>query len=219
MRRRTFLGAIGATGIGAFAGCSALENESNTPSEQDDRLEQPDPPQNQITQPRPEVVEHLSPTVELDTSTNPIPDRYSATIENTGHRGNIAVALFWQLSETDVTPQSADTDPVSGPWRREEMKEIFVEAEDERLVEFVASEPEEAIDHSFYAEPATYGGRVQNLGGFGDITITLYEEPIEENPIKRGNKTIYFQSGQSEDVFFNTILDFGGRWYLETSTI
>jgi len=183
MRRRAFLGAVGCTGA-ALAGCLDSDDEPGETSNQadgDNPVGIPedgpgDPPDDGVVDsdllPNPEVVESLSPEVEVED--NPLLDT-SVDVTDTGYSGRIAVALFWQLLPTEDTPQSVNIDPLSGPWRREKLREMFVEQGERQMVHFDATPPEDAIQPYFYAEPATYGGRISNKGGSGDVTVSLCE--------------------------------------------
>ncbi|MDL0135153.1 hypothetical protein PNQ27_14780, partial [Halobacterium salinarum] len=103
---------------------------------------------------------------------NPSTGTFTATIQNTGQSGNIAVALFWQTQESGMEPESVDS-LATGDYKREQQKEIFFNSNERRSVEFTSKPPDDAIGYYFLAQPATYGANIRNTGAGGRVTVTM----------------------------------------------
>ena len=194
-----------------------LEPSAETPSEADQHKtnvgeildEAPDP----------ELVETIYPAVQIVSTDNPFSRTHNVTIQNTGDDGNIAIALFWQMSENPSTPppESLHVISLDGPYRRAKEKQVFFNADERRTVEFSALPPSGSVGYYFFAEPATYGGFLRNNGSAGRIKVTLYGRGGLQSDTILGEKTIYIGENERKRVVFNQTLGISDEWYLDFS--
>jgi len=208
----TVVGLAGCTDI-IEQGDSTQDNEDSTESNgglDTDSLST----EEDVNIPFPEAREEIHTSGQLVEVNSPVSQTYTATIENTGVSGNIAVALIWQLREgfevpDNVEPEQQTAEDVFG-WEHERTEQMYFDTGERRPVEFTVSPPEETHAYVFVTNPATYGARIQNLRDPGDVSVTLrYDRGHEEfstEVIER--KEVFIGAQETDEVLFNVILSY-----------
>jgi len=191
MNRRQFLQFSSASTVPFLAGCSGLTESG----------------------PSVEVLELIQSEVQFVSSDDPERDRFTATIQNTGHSGTIAIALFWQTAESAQEPDSVNSFNVEG-FENERKKELYFDANERRKIEFTASPPDDAIGYYFLAEPAAYGANIRNTGGNGRVTVTLDYQSAIGLPSEE-QETVYFDSDETKEVLFNAVVASNSEWEVQ----
>jgi len=222
MRRRAFV-ATTPSSIVTLGGCSDLETESGESAryfstvppdqERSQNIRQADDESktDQISEgPNPTIQDLINCEPRMVSVDKPEERTYIGTIQNTGHSGQIAIALFWLTSEDADPPPSVDTDQivssVQKDWIAEDKKELFFEADERRTVEFTATPPRSYNRYLIRTESASYGAVVTNDGSAGEVTTTLRERSeLYENRILE-RKSVFLAEDSEREILFNTIL-------------
>lgn len=223
MNRRQLLQSTAASSIALFAGCSAFENledaaESGT---QQSNLDTQSPEDEQSLpedlNPSVEVLELVQSESQLVSLDNPSTGTFTATIQNTGQSGNIAVALFWQTQESGMEPESVDS-LATGAYKREQQKEIFFNSNERRSVEFTSKPPDDAIGYYFLAQPATYGANIRNTGAGGRVTVTMNFKGSILGSDATEEQTVYIDGSSTKEVLFNVTIKPNTEWEIEATS-
>jgi hypothetical protein len=185
MKRRQFIHSAAISSTVVLAGCST-ENLTET-------------------EPSLEVLELIQSESQLVSTDELSEDTFIATIQNTGVSGSIAVALFWQTSNSGEKPEVISNLVAEG-YPRERVKENFFNSGERRTVEFIATPPESAIGYYFLTQPATYGANIQNTGSGGRATVTMTFNDSSINIENTKEQTVYIDSNSTEEVLFNATL-------------
>ena len=199
MRRRALLAAVGAAGASSLAGCSAMLEELGD-------------------SPALEVRELIQSNAQLICSEQPRDRVHTITIQNIEDAGNIGVALFWQTQRNVEKPESVKSGPTLFGWEREQLQEIYFEANERRTVEFTATPPDNLIRPLFFAESLMYGARIHNSGAGGQVSVTLQYENQQASDGASGlpmERSVFIGADSTEEVRFNTTIPENRRWEIE----
>lgn len=195
--RRNFLTVAGGITTTFLAGCSG----SDSPVSGDPSFK---------------VRELLQSDAEL-VSTDNKENSFSATIQNTGNSGRIAVALFWETEESEIKPDSVQSGTVESP--RERINEVYFNADERRTIEFTAQPPDEATGYQFLAQAATYGANIQNTGEEGRAAVEfIFKQPmfgIEGTQ----EDTLYIESETTRKIEFNQVIEPNSNWNIEVRPV
>lgn len=151
MRRRKFIGAVGAASSIGLAGCLGDEPELRIPEFRQPAIE----PQQQHV----EVLNGL----------------YSYTIMNEGDDGNIRSELFF--FEDSSTPDPTDSALYGGDEHPgitfDSSTEFFLASGETHTIEMEARELQDEEEVGIVSFPATRGAVIDNTGGSGEIEVHL----------------------------------------------
>ena len=142
---------------------------------------------------------------------------FSATIQNTGNSGRIAVALFWQTKESAAEPNGVTSGTDGFP--RERINEVYFDADERRTVELTAQPPDDAIGYQFLAQAATYGANIQNTGGKGRAAVEFtYNEPMIGIETTEED-TLYIESDATKKIEFDQVIETNSQWNIEVQPV
>ncbi|GAA3879905.1 hypothetical protein [Haloarcula argentinensis] len=194
--RRNFLAVTGGITTTFVAGCSGLGSSAEDPSFEVRELLQSD-----------------AALVSIDNNGN----SFSATIQNTGNSGQIAVALFWQMEESAIEPEGV-TSGTDG-FLRERINKVYFDADERRTVELTAQPPDDAIGYQFLAQAATYGANIQNTGGKGRAAVEFtYNEPMIGIETTEED-TLYIESEATKNIEFDQVIETNSQWNIEVQPV
>lgn len=229
--RRNFLRAAAAATTPLLGGCAALDDIASEAADDRETTRSADlafsttqesgadrTTLERLSFPDPEVLELVNAEGKPVEADNPSSDTFTFTVQNTGHAGNLAIALFWQTSESGVEPRTVASLGTEG-YRKERTNELYFDAGERRTVEFGATPPDGAVGYHFLTQPATYGANVRNAGSDGRITVTMnYVDPLLGTSTS-DEDTVYVEAGATKTVLFDTIIKPRTEWEIQASSV
>lgn len=211
-QRRHFC-AIAVGVMTSLSGCGAVADVIDEAEDVDEEIT-PTPTESGASEienffPDPEVEELISPESQLVSVDQPDQTTFTVTAQNTGHDGNIAVALFWKMEEDANTPDSVGL--LHEGYQRERLQELYFNSGERRTVELTASAPDDAIGFHFVIQPATHGAVITNQGeeGIVDVEHTYTGVSGLERVMEKEEQ---IDAEETKDVVFNSITDPDTEW-------
>lgn len=212
MNRRTFLGTTGGALSLAVAGClgdtsgDPESSDSNGPEDQNGA----DPLATPSNEPRAEVRELLQSESRMISVDNPRSELFTATIQNTGHGGDITVALFWKTDQNDHDPET-----VASIFNRERKQTFYFDSDERRTIEMTAQPPGHATGYEFIAQASSYGANLRNTGDDGRFTVTIqYQSNTGIGTVREmeEEQNVFIGQGSEREVMFDVTVQPDSDW-------
>jgi len=214
LSRRRLLKLTAVSSTAGFAGCSTSESTDSEPDDRNGETESETTPEESF--PKPEVLQLLRSESRLVSIDNPDDHTFTATVQNTGHSGDIAVGLFWQKEEHGKKPESIDSLD-TGVYDVERTKELYFNADERRTVEFSASPPNDSVGYYFLAQPATYGADIHNAGAGGRITVNMNFKGSTLGTDASERTTVYIGDSETREVLFDVTIMPETEWEIQAN--
>lgn len=130
------------------------------------------------------------------------PPTYRAVVEQRGHDGTVSVLLFW-VPRVDARPAGrSEAELLDAGYQRvaERRFRLVEDARQEVRLEVGADGPD--AGYFFRAQNLTYGVRVANEGGAGEVSATLVDTTDMSNQRVLARKTVEMAAGERRPVTF-----------------
>lgn len=162
--------------------------------------------------PDPAVLEHFhGEPVVVDTSERMRLGQYNrfrATVQQRGHAGEVAVIFFW-VPDVEARPKGRSEQALlEAGYEKEAERRFALAAGERRRVSVEARVPSGVAGYFFRAQNLTYGARVRNRGGSGEVTATLVDTTDMSNQVVLARKSFEMAADETRPVTFTT-----DRWF------
>lgn len=187
--RRRFLSVASASMLLGIAGCSEITG----------------------SEPDPTLGEYLS-TESRPVNRNQDGNHFQFTIENSGFRGEIAVALFWMMEREAEKPEFAHKTEALFLENIEfkARNNFYFDQNERRTVEFIGRPPRGAVGYYFVGTPLSNGAEIINGGGAGEVMVSIeYSSPDHAGSPLSKEKRVFLDQNQTKPVLFNVMVDSG----------